>query len=266
MILELKNLVVHLDAHTASEKRMNLAIDLAARHGARLTGLFSVVDRRASAGDDMEVARSAFLAKAEAAGVNGRWVSGLSVSDREVADTVRAWAAASDMAIIGQENVANRSGDLPRDLPEYVILNAGRPILVVPFADNHETLGERILVAFNGGRESTRALNDAIPFLKRAKETRVALVNSKNLREGEHGFTENDVVDHLSCHGIGVILERLDVENVSVMDMLLSRVAEEGKDMLVMGAYGHMSFPRLLRGSATRHILEHMTVPTLMSH
>jgi nucleotide-binding universal stress UspA family protein len=50
------------------------------------------------------------------------------------------------------------------------------------------------------------------------------------------------------------------------MDVLLARLAEESLDMLVMGAHGQYGFPHLFKGSSTRHILEHMTVPVLMSH
>ena len=272
--MEIRDLLVHLDGHETSDKRFRLAVELAARHGSRLTGVFAVIDRDIGAArtpshdmaQRLERIRREFVEKTVSAGVQSRWISALSASEREVAKAVLAWASSSDVAIVGQENPSGRIADLPRDLPEFVILHAGRPVLVVPFACRCETIGERILVAFNGEREATRALNDAIPFLKKAGEIRIALVNPHDLREGEHDVTERDVVDHLSCHDIDAKIERLNVENVSVMDMLLARVAEEGKDMLVMGAYGHLSFPRLLRGSATRHILEHMTVPTLLSH
>jgi len=50
------------------------------------------------------------------------------------------------------------------------------------------------------------------------------------------------------------------------MDMLLNRVADLGCDLLVMGAYGNYGFPYLNRGGGTRHILQHMTVPVLLSH
>jgi nucleotide-binding universal stress UspA family protein len=47
---------------------------------------------------------------------------------------------------------------------------------------------------------------------------------------------------------------------------LLSRVADEGTDMLVMGGYGHSRIREVIMGGVTHHILRHMTVPVLMSH
>ena len=48
--------------------------------------------------------------------------------------------------------------------------------------------------------------------------------------------------------------------------MLLSRLADSGSDMVVMGAYGHARLRELVMGGATRRLLQHMTVPVLMSH
>jgi len=70
----------------------------------------------------------------------------------------------------------------------------------------------------------------------------------------------------LGVHGIGVKIERFNVDGIGIMDVLLARLAEESLDMLVMGAHGQYGFPHLFKGSSTRHILEHMTVPVLMSH
>jgi nucleotide-binding universal stress UspA family protein len=46
----------------------------------------------------------------------------------------------------------------------------------------------------------------------------------------------------------------------------LSRLADLGADLLVMGAYGHSRVRELLLGGATRAVLRSMTVPVLMSH
>jgi nucleotide-binding universal stress UspA family protein len=53
---------------------------------------------------------------------------------------------------------------------------------------------------------------------------------------------------------------------LSVGDELLSRSADLGADLLVMGAYGHSRMRELVFGGATRDIARHMTIPTLFSH
>lgn len=70
----------------------------------------------------------------------------------------------------------------------------------------------------------------------------------------------------LARHGIKAEAEHIEAQDVSVGDMLLSRAADEQVDLIVMGAYGHSRFRELLLGGATRHLLQHMTVPVLMPH
>jgi nucleotide-binding universal stress UspA family protein len=48
--------------------------------------------------------------------------------------------------------------------------------------------------------------------------------------------------------------------------VLLSRVADLGADMIVAGAYHHSHLRETLLGGVSRDLLDHMTVPVLMSH
>jgi nucleotide-binding universal stress UspA family protein len=71
---------------------------------------------------------------------------------------------------------------------------------------------------------------------------------------------------HLEAHGVTAETETRVIEGMSPMETLLSHGAERGADLLVVGAHGHYGFPDLLRGSGTKHLLGHMTVPVLISH
>ena len=61
-----------------------------------------------------------------------------------------------DLVILGQHDPNQPL--LPSDLPEQVILYSGRPVLVVPNSGTFDTVGERIVVAWNAGREAARAI------------------------------------------------------------------------------------------------------------
>ncbi|MBT4019743.1 MAG: universal stress protein [Alphaproteobacteria bacterium] len=270
----MKDLMIHLDNSAASDSRLQVALQLAARFEARLTGVFAVIDRKIGAkttqpSDEVasliEQAEASFKQRTAEAGVEQRWVSRITGSGNMMVKAVLAWASSSDMAVLGQHD-PDASVATPRDLVEQVINNCGRPVLVIPFAMSQRTIGNKIMIAFNGGREASRAMNDAIPLLKLSNDVRLAIVNWSSKEEGEYAFTENDVVDHLGVHGIDVKIERFNVDGIGIMDLLLARLAEESMDMLVMGAHGHYGFPHLFKGSSTRHILDHMTVPVLMSH
>ena len=54
--------------------------------------------------------------------------------------------------------------------------------------------------------------------------------------------------------------------SLKVGDLLLSAAADMGADLLVMGGYSHSRTREMMTGGVTRSILQHMTVPVLMSH
>jgi nucleotide-binding universal stress UspA family protein len=69
----------------------------------------------------------------------------------------------------------------------------------------------------------------------------------------------------LARHGIAAEA-RLEPVAGDVGETLLSRAADASADLLVMGAYGHARVREWVLGGATRHLLAHMTLPTLMAH
>ena len=88
-------------------------------------------------------------------------------------------------------------------------------------------------------------------------------------REGPHGHGElpgADIALHLARHGVKAQIERTVSAGMPVGEVLLSRVADLGADLIVMGAYGHSRAREVLLGGATRSVLRSMTVPVLMSH
>ncbi len=88
-----------------------------------------------------------------------------------------------------------------------------------------------------------------------------------NPRPGEHGEQPGaDIALHLARHGVTVEARHLQTEDLSVGDALLSRLADQDIDLLVMGAYGHSRLRELVLGGVTRQIFRQMTVPVFMSH
>lgn len=200
-------------------------------------------------------ARAAFDAAAVPVGVTTEWrdVTGALV------ETVRLHARHADLAVIGQaaEDEDNRP------LADALVLEVGRPVLVVPYAGRFDTLGQRVLIAWNGSREATRAVHDALPLLKRAHRVVVLAVNPD---EAMGDLPGADLCRHLARHGVAATGEQVRADDLEVGDMLLSRAADADADLLVMGAYGRSRLREMILGGATRHILRHMTVPVLLSH
>ena len=104
------------------------------------------------------------------------------------------------------------------------------------------------------------------PLLTAAETVTVLTIDP---REGSRGHGElpgADISLHLARHGVKAEIERTVSADLPVGEVLLSRVADLGADLLVMGAYGHSRARELLLGGATRSLLRSMTLPVLMSH
>ncbi|MBI5900858.1 MAG: universal stress protein [Rhodocyclales bacterium] len=263
--------MVHLDAGERAAARLELAASLARSHGARLTGVFG---QRAAAqrvgvvatwpSAEYAAAREASKAAFEkaSAGLPGaEWVDINRGSDAEVLRGVTNLARHFDLVVLGQRDTAAGSL-LPEDFVMDVIVDGGRPVLVLPYAGDFPAVGRRPMIAWNDAREAAHALNDALPLLGDVEE---AWVMSFAARHEDADASCAGVVRHLADHGVKARAEVLVVEDFGIMDLLLNRVSDRSADLLVMGAHGHIGFPFLNRGAGTRYILQHMTVPVLMS-
>ena len=127
-------------------------------------------------------------------------------------------------------------------------------------------VGERVLVAWNASRAATRAVNDALPMLQKAKQVTVLAINPRGGVSGEGDVPGADLALHLSRHGVKAEAAWLKAADIEVGAMLLSRASDFQSDLIVMGGYGHSRLREIVLGGATREILQTMTVPTLMSH
>lgn len=185
--------------------------------------------------------------------------------DDEAGGGVSLQARYSDLVVIGQTDLDEPSSTTLPDFPEFVIMNSGRPVLVVPYAGHYETVAKRALIAWDASTSATRAVTAAIPLLKRAENVDVVVFNPDS-RGDAHGEQPGaDIGLYLARHGIKVNVVRQKTD-IDVGNALLSIAADLSSDMLVMGGYGHSRFREILLGGVTRTVLESMTVPVLMAH
>ena len=269
--MDLRHLLVHVDAHPRSADRVALAATLARRHGARLTGLFAessslgpgIVggrdpDRLAA---DEAAARAVFTERT--AGLATDWWSIAGGEWSQVVGWTSACCRYADLAILGQH--PDEGTRLPADAIEQVIEDSGRPVLVVPSAGRHADVGRRVLVAWTGSRESARALADAMPFLLGAEHVTVLSIQLPGSGEGG-AFPPVDVMAHLAAHGVKASHERIVADaEVRVIHQVLNRAAEEFADLTVMGAHFERAFPYLPRSGTAHELLRTMTNPVLLS-
>lgn len=136
----------------------------------------------------------------------------------------------------------------------------------MPHSGPLPSVGQNVLVAWNASNEATRAITDALPLLKRAKTVTVLVVNPGH-GFGEHGQVPGgDIAWYLSRHGVKAEVSCDEKVETEIGEWLLSRAADLGSDLIVMGAYGHRRLREWILGGATRTLTREMTVPVLMSH
>lgn len=273
-----KTILVHVDNGKRSAARLDIACRLAKLSDAHLIGLhaltvvklpsYAMVEGGVQVREFHErmLSESAVAAEAmfkqavKAIGVEKvEWRK----SRRDAVDSVPVHGRYADVLVIGQPNETDGSGVEP-DFAERLLLAAGRPALVIPYAGDFPAVGTRVLVAWNASREATRALTDAIPILREAKQVDVIAFNPKDAPHGE--VPGADIGLYLARHGIKVSVSQQTADDVDVGNQLLSRAADLDSDLIVMGAYGHSRMKELILGGATRTVLNSMTVPVLMSH
>ena len=274
-----KTILVHLDGRGRSIERLDFAFGIAAKFEAHLVGLYApgmaripsyalaeagpalreIVERRRT-----ETLRQAEKAFRDAAARRGDAGAEWRVSEADPAAAVALSARYADLVVVAQPEPQDEPG--VRALAEEFVLSTGRPMLYLPYAGRFATVGERVMIAWDAGREAARAVSDALPLLKRAKAVEVAVFNPERRRR-EHGEQPGaDVSLYLARHGVKVTVAQQSGADFEVGSQVLSRAADTSADLIVMGAYGHSRVRELVLGGVTRTILESMTVPVLMSH
>ncbi len=172
----------------------------------------------------------------------------------------------SDLLVLGQpdpEDALERN----RGLADLLLLISGRPCLIVPYIGTpKKSFGKRPLIAWNGSREASRAIHDALPLLELASQVTVLLSNPEQSRIDFGDLPGAMISQHLARHDIKVDVEVLHVDEVDTSDAVLSYVSDNNNDLLVMGAYGHSRLQEFVLGGMTRDILAAMTIPVIMSH
>ncbi|MGJ4929459.1 universal stress protein [Bradyrhizobium sp. HKCCYLS2038] len=150
--------------------------------------------------------------------------------------------------------------------PKDLVMQAGRPLLVVP--DNAAWLDlSTVLVAWKETPEARRAVSDALPLLAKATDVVVTeiLENASDYDACEMRL--NDVIGWLARHDI-VASARVEEagQSRSVAAKLDAVAADLAAGLVVAGAYGHSRFRELVLGGVTEHLLTRTERCVLLSH
>jgi nucleotide-binding universal stress UspA family protein len=169
----------------------------------------------------------------------------------------------TDLVVIGQAS-PDRPEPMRELLIETILFESGVPVLLVPYIGSTAFQPKKVLVGWDGSSTATRAIHAALPVLEKAEEVTVLVIEKKS--SSSNGQPGADVANYLARHNMNVTIQVVANPQTSVADTVLNYVSDHGKDLVVMGGYGHSRMREFLFGGATREILEAMTVPVLMAH
>lgn len=274
-----KTILVHLDDRARCVERLDFAFGAAAQFAAHVVGLYAPGALHipsyalAEAGPVLrglvEQRRTESAVRAEqrfrdASRRHGATGAEWRASQGDAAPAVRLSARYADLVIAAQPEPQDPV-EL-RGLADEIALSAGRPVLFMPYAGRFASVGRRVLIAWDAGREAARAVTDALALLRVAEGVEVATFDPEHARQRHGEQPGADIALYLARHGVKVSVHRQSGAGYDVGARILSRAADTSSDLIVMGAYGHARLRELVLGGVTRTVLGAMTVPVLMSH
>jgi nucleotide-binding universal stress UspA family protein len=286
--MPLRDLVVLLDGSPRDDAKLAVAIGLARRDRAHLTGLcpselllppdmsFALggypdlwaipefaqqIESEAKAKGAL--IEAAFRERMRREDISSEWVFDKGPLVPAVVHRVQA----SDLLVLGQTDPDNPPSVVARALIEDVLMIAGRPLLLIPYAGEFATVGKNVLIGWTRTRESARAVHDALPLIAPSATVTVLTVEAGRGKPDTRILPTADIAEHLARHGLTVSAARTVVsDGLTPADALLDYASDIGADLLVVGGYGHSRTREMILGGVTRDLLQHMTVPVLMSH
>jgi nucleotide-binding universal stress UspA family protein len=274
----IKDVMVRLDGSAADEVRLAAVNEIAELFHSQVIGLFLNVLPVVIAAEDGVGAIGAadLLRAAREAGdkVEARLLQRLNrlqkpvelrrfdILSEDSANVAAREARAADTFVALRPNGAPHE---PEHLVEGVLFGSGRHLFLVPNRKPVKGPFEHIVVAWNGSRESARALAEALPYLHKAKQVSVVVVDEEPPMELQ-AVLGTDAVKHLKHHEINAVLHRVRMRDNDVGATLMAEARRLKAHLIVMGGYGHSRVREWLLGGATYALLHKAPIPLLVAH
>jgi nucleotide-binding universal stress UspA family protein len=282
-IAMIKNILVHIPTERPVRPVLDASISLAREFAAELeavsigyvsTSAAFVVEGSAAmvvasnleveqrrAAERTAAALSIFDVEARNAGISYHYRS---IEDIPADASVAIGAAARlhDLSVVLQPDPDRPTFD--NTVSRDIMLQAGGPVLFVPYIFSGDFRPKRIGLCWDGSRLAARALRDASPFFAQADALFALSVDAADTTPAEASLEK--LGKYLARYDASTRLVDMPGSGIDVQPLLLSLAADENLDMLVMGAYGHSPLHEGVLGGVTRETLRTMTLPTLMSH
>lgn len=173
------------------------------------------------------------------------------------AELVTRVGGAFDLIVLSHPTL--RSTGAQHELLEAAIFNSARPVLLASKSPR-SPMYKSVLLAWNRGIQSNRALTSSMTFLAQAENVIILMVTTG----AKHGPEPEDIAANLAWHGISADVRRIRPNSRSVDEIILDEAHGIGADLLVMGAYSQSRMRERILGGVTRAMLSRADLPVLM--
>ena len=162
-------------------------------------------------------------------------------------------ARAADIIVVGENGNDALANPFMRASSSDLLMQSGRPLLVVPDASDWLDL-RSVLIAWKDTPECRRAVADALPVLREAKDVIVAEIAEDEADRLTALQGVEDLVAWLLRHGV-VASQRVPGGCGNAAAQLDRIASEVGAGLVIAGAYGHSRFREWVFGGVTKRLL-----------
>jgi nucleotide-binding universal stress UspA family protein len=176
-------------------------------------------------------------------------------------ETVRGLAKMADLTVLGRRSDSFSATSFG---PEEIALHCGRPILLMPPKTRQATIGQNVIIAWDGSGQAARALHDAMPLLRDARHIQIVEVDRAAQTSGYPGASA--AAGYLERHGFNATVSEEPALAESIAEALFDHVVAANADLLVAGLFHHSPTREAIFGGVSTELLRSCPVPVLLSH
>ncbi len=276
--MTIRSILLYYGGSKEEHAAMKVALQLGEQHGAQVTCLYGATDlspQLASFGDMValpedyienwrrnqnrhaEAAENLFVKYAAA---HPKVRHHFTYVEGNPGDNIALQGKCTDLLVIGKDE---DGFDTNNHLAFFSSLfDTARPLLFVPPSATHVHC-DTISIAWDGSKESARALQHSFPFLQQAKNVHILIVKSEGKRALEY---KDALIAYLQLHNIKADIRVLEKNKRSTSETLLTEAENLGSTLFVMGGYSHSRLREAILGGVTRFMLQRAKMPVLMAH
>lgn len=179
-------------------------------------------------------------------------------------DVVTPRAMLCDVAVI--QNDLRAYDDAFRNILHGILFKSPTGVVLNPHCMAAPLQPAHVFVAWNASLPAARAVREAMPMLKAAKQVTIATFDAVKKETADGEEPGSDLAKWLSHHGCNVTVRQYDSGRMELGAAIIEHASGVGADLIVMGAYGRTRIREAVFGGTTRSMVEQTDAAVFLAH